>query len=147
PLERLRGVSGRLARENASRNPRRTASTSAALMIGVALVAFMTIFAAGLKASIADAVDLGLKGQLLAQTTNFSPTPAAARGVLASVDGVDTVSGVRFTKAIVAGEGRPNVTGVDPRTIGDVFNVDWVDGSTATLSELGPGEVLLSKRW
>jgi putative ABC transport system permease protein len=147
PLEALRGVSGRLARENASRNPRRTASTSAALMIGVALVAFMTIFAAGLKASIADAVDLGLKGQLLAQTTNFSPTPAAARGVLGAVDGVDTVSGVRFTKAIVAGEGRPNVTGVDPQTIGDVFNVDWVDGSAATLRALGPGEVLLSKRW
>jgi putative ABC transport system permease protein len=147
PLERLRGVSGRLARENASRNPRRTASTSAALMIGVALVAFMTIFAAGLKASIADAVDLGLKGQLLAQTTNFSPTPAAARGVLGAVDGVETVSGVRFTKAIVAGEGRPAVTGVDPQTIGDVFNVDWVDGSAATLRALGPGEVLLSKRW
>ena len=147
PLESLRGVSGRLARENASRNPRRTASTSAALMIGVALVAFMTIFAAGLKASIADAVDLGLKGQLIAQTTNFSPTPAAARGVLDAVDGVETVSGVRFTKAIVAGEGRPNVTGVDPATIDDVFNVDWVDGSSATLRSLGPGEVLLSKRW
>ena len=147
PLEALRGVSGRLARENASRNPRRTASTSAALMIGVALVAFMTIFAAGLKASIADAVDLGLKGQLLAQTTNFSPTPAAARDVLAAVDGVETVSGVRFTKAIVAGEGRPNVTGVDPETIGDVFNVDWVDGSAATLGALAPGEVLLSQRW
>jgi len=147
PLERLRGVSGRLARENATRNPRRTASTSAALMIGVALVAFMTIFAAGLKASIADAVDLGLKGQLIVQTTNFSPTPAAARGVLSAVDGVDTVSGVRFTKAIVAGEGRPNVTGVDPQTIGDVFNVDWVDGSAATLRALRPDEVLLSQRW
>jgi putative ABC transport system permease protein len=147
PLEGLRGVPGRLARENASRNPRRTASTSAALMIGVAFVAFMTIFAAGLKASIADAVDLGLKGQLIAQTTNFSPTPAAARDVLGAVNGVETVSGVRFTKAIVAGEGRPNVTGVDPATIGDVFNVGWVDGSAATLRALGPGEVLLSKRW
>jgi putative ABC transport system permease protein len=147
PLEGIFGVSGRLARENATRNPRRTASTSAALMIGVALVAFMTIFAAGLKASIADAVDLGLKGQLIAQTTNFQPVPAASRDVLAAVAGVDTVSGVRFTKAIVAGEGRPNVTGVDPETIGDVFDVDWADGSTATLRALGPGEVLLSQRW
>jgi putative ABC transport system permease protein len=147
PLERLFGVSGRLARENAARNPRRTASTSAALMIGVALVAFMTIFAAGLKASIADAVDIGLKGQLIAQTTNFQPVPAAARRVLGAVHGVETVAGVRFTKAIVAGEGRPTVTGVDPALIGDVFNVDWVDGSAATLRALGPGEVLLAKRW
>jgi putative ABC transport system permease protein len=147
PLERAFGVSGRLARENASRNPRRTASTSAALMIGVALVAFMTIFAAGLKASIADAVDLGLKGQLVAQMTNFQAMPTAARGVLSSVHGVETVSGVRFTKAIVAGEGRPTVTGVDPQTIGDVFNVKWVEGSPATMRGLGPGEVLLAKRW
>lgn len=147
PLERLRGVSGRLARENAQRNPRRTASTSAALMIGVTFVAFVTIFAAGLKASIADAVDVGLKGQLIAQTTNFQPVPVAARDVLGAVDGVETVSGIRFTKAIVAGEGRPNVSGVDPATIGAVFDVDWAEGSDATLRRLGPDEVLLAKRW
>jgi putative ABC transport system permease protein len=147
PLERVFGVSGRLARENATRNPRRTASTSAALMIGVAFVAFVTIFAAGLKASIEDAVDLGLKGQLLAQTANFQPMPASAREVLAAVEDVETVSGVRFTKAIVAGEGRPSVTGVDPATIGDVFNVDWADGSADTLRALAPGSVLVAKRW
>lgn len=147
PLEALRGVSGRLARENAQRNPRRTASTSAALMIGVAFVAFVTIFAAGLKASIADAVDVGLRGQLIAQTANFQPIPVAARATLADVEGVGTVSGVRFSRAIVAGEGRPTVTGVDPASIGDVFNLDWADGSAATLRALGPGEVLLAKRW
>ncbi len=147
PLEALRGVSGRLARENAQRNPRRTASTSAALMIGVAFVAFVTIFAAGLKASIADAVDVGLRGQLIAQTKNFQPVPVAARATLADVAGVGTVSGVRFSRAIVAGEGRPTVSGVDPASIGDVFNLDWADGSAATLRALAPGEVLLAKRW
>ncbi|HMJ03506.1 MAG TPA: FtsX-like permease family protein, partial [Conexibacter sp.] len=147
PLEALRGVSGRLARENAQRNPRRTASTSAALMIGVAFVAFVTIFAAGLKTSIADAVDVGLKGQLIAQTTNFQPVPVAARATLADVEGVGIVSGVRFSRAIVAGEGRPTVTGVDPASIGEVFNVGWDDGSAATLRALGPGEVLLATRW
>jgi putative ABC transport system permease protein len=147
PLERLRGVSGRLARENAARNPRRTASTAAALMIGVALVAFVTIFAAGLKASIADAVDLGLKGQLIAESSNFQAVPTSVRGTLVAVDGVERVSGVRFTKAIVAGKGRPNVTGVDPATIDDVFHVDWTQGSAATLRALGPGEVLIAKRW
>ena len=53
PLERLRRLTGRLARENAQRNPGRTAITAAALMIGLALVAFVTIFAAGAKDSIA----------------------------------------------------------------------------------------------
>ena len=53
PLEQLRRLTGRLARENAQRNPGRTAVTAAALMIGLALVAFVTVFAAGLKSSIA----------------------------------------------------------------------------------------------
>src|SRR5256885_10811154 len=57
PLERVRGLTGRLARENSQRNPSRTAATAAALMIGLALVSFVTVFAAGLKASIADAID------------------------------------------------------------------------------------------
>ncbi len=147
PLEALRGVSGRLARENAQRNPRRTASTSAALMIGVTFVAFVTIFAAGLKASIADAVDTGLKGQFIVQTENFVPVPAAAGRVLGAVEGIDVVSGVRFTKAIVAGKGRPSVSGVDPATVGDVFDVEWVEGSNATLRALGPDQALLGKRW
>lgn len=148
PLEGRRGrVAPRLARENATRQPRRTASTSAALMIGVAFVAFVTIFAAGLKASIAEAVDVGLEGDLIVQTTNFQPVPSRAGEALAAVEGVETVSGIRFTKAIVAGEGRPNVSGVDPETIGAVFNVDWADGSAQTLRDLGPGEVLVSQRW
>lgn len=147
PLERLRGVSGRLARENASRNPRRTASTSAALMIGVALVAFMTIFAAGLKASIANAVDAGLRGQLVAQSSNFQPISASVRGTLAAVPGVTVVSGVRFSKAIVAGKGRPAVSGVDPATFDRVFHVNWEHGSPASVRTLAPGEVLVAKRW
>jgi putative ABC transport system permease protein len=147
PLERLRGVSGRLARENATRNPRRTASTSAALMIGVALVAFVTIFAAGLRASIADLVGLGLKGQLIAESSTFQPVPSAARATLARVPGVGVVSGVRFSKAIVRGAGRPNVTGVDPATIDTVFHLEWTQGSAATLRSLGPGGAVISKDW
>src|SRR5262249_9863353 len=49
PLPRLRGMAGTLARQNAMRNPRRTAATSSALMIGVGLVAFITVFAASAK--------------------------------------------------------------------------------------------------
>ena len=70
PLERLRGLTGRLARENSQRNPSRTAATAAALMIGLALVTFVTVFAAGLKASIADAIDNSFQGELEIQNTN-----------------------------------------------------------------------------
>src|SRR4029077_15141561 len=46
PLARLRGVPGKMAREDAQRNPRRTSGAAAALMIGVAVVALFTVFAA-----------------------------------------------------------------------------------------------------
>ena len=80
PLERLRRLTGRLARENAQRNPSRTAVTAAALMIGVALVAFVTVFAAGLKSTVAQVVDENFAGGLVIQNTDgFSPIPTGDR--------------------------------------------------------------------
>jgi putative ABC transport system permease protein len=148
PLERLRGVSGRLSRENATRNPRRTASTSAALMIGVALVAFVTVFAAGLKTSIADQVNTGLNGQLVVESKLFDqPLPVAATAVIARTPQVATITAVRFGEARVAGAGKSAVTGVDPATFGTVYNLDWKQGSVATLRGLDLHGVLVAKDW
>lgn len=57
PIAHFRGIAGRLALENALRNPRRTASTASALMIGVGLVSFISIFAASTKASMDNTID------------------------------------------------------------------------------------------
>src|SRR5205085_6302229 len=57
PAARFFGASGRLARENAMRNPSRTATTAAALMIGVALVTFVAVLAHGMKSAFGDALD------------------------------------------------------------------------------------------
>ncbi len=74
PIERLRGVTGRLARENTLRNPSRTATTSAALMIGVALVVFAAIFATSANKSVSDALDRTYVGDLaITNTDGFSP--------------------------------------------------------------------------
>ncbi len=90
PLERLRRLTGRLARENAQRNPSRTAVTAAALMIGLALVTFVTVFAAGLKSSVAQVIDENFAGGLVIQNTNgFSPIPPARPPPRARVPGVD----------------------------------------------------------
>ena len=117
PLERLFGVSGRLARENSTRNPARTAATAAALMIGVALVAFVTIFAAGLRGSIDGAVDRAFTGDLsVVDKTGFGSTPPALVGAVNEVPGVAAVSGVRFTQAKIDGKkSTTGVTGIDPR--------------------------------
>src|SRR5213595_2125772 len=57
PARRLGGAAGQLAAENATRNPARTASTAAALMIGLALVSFVAVLGNGVHGSIDRAVD------------------------------------------------------------------------------------------
>jgi putative ABC transport system permease protein len=144
PLERLFGVSGRLARENSIRNPARTAATAAALMIGVALVAFVTIFAAGLRGSIDGAVDRAFTGDLsVVDKTGFGSTPPALVGAVQAVPGVDAVSGVRFSQAKIAGKkSTTGVSGIDPATIARTYTLKWKDGSDATLAKLGSDGIL-----
>ncbi len=149
PLERLRGLTGRLARENSQRNPGRTAATAAALMIGLALVSFVTVFAAGLKASISNAIDQSFSGQLVIENTNgFDPIPAAAAKTAANVPGVETVSTLRSTQVKVAGEGKARASGLDPKTANKVLKIDYQDGSSAkTLENLTDNEVLADKSY
>ena len=75
------GVTGELARENAIRSPKRTAATASALMIGVALVGFITILASSTKASVAEAVDKSLHADYVVESGAFDDggfTPALA---------------------------------------------------------------------
>jgi putative ABC transport system permease protein len=144
PLEKLRGLTGRLARENSQRRPGRTAATAAALMVGLALVSFVTIFAAGLKGSIASAVDRNFQGELVIQNTDgFSPIPAAAASAARKVPGVGTVSSLRSAQAVIEGSGKNKVTGLDPATANRVLTLDWKQGSASTLSDLRDGGAIL----
>ena len=120
PLERLRGLTGRLARENAMRKPGRTATTAAALMIGLALVVFVTIFAAGLKTSVANTIDESFRGEIVLQNSDgFSPIPREAVERAREVDGVDTVSSITYaTGALPGGGENVRVAAVDPATLG-----------------------------
>lgn len=144
PMQRLAGISGRLARENATRNPARTAVTAAALMVGVALVAFVSIFAAGLQGSIDRAVDRAFAGDLtVGAKSGFGETPPAMLSTLRRVDGVGSVSSVRFSEAKVEGEkGSTSVGGIDPQTLARVYTLRWKQGSDATLERLGSDGIL-----
>ena len=72
PIRRL-GIQGRLGRENAMRNPRRTASTASALMIGLGLVAMVSILSASLTASITDTLQRTLKADYVLTSSSFAP--------------------------------------------------------------------------
>src|SRR3954467_14294761 len=146
PFERTRGITGRLARENTTRQPGRTAVTAAALMVGVALVAFVSIFAAGVKTTIAKAVDDNLKAAFVVQNTDgFSPfSPAVLRRV-ERVPGVNRTSPVRFGLARVNGvKGNQAVSGIDPQTFNDLYGVS---SGAAALDALGPGRIAISKKY
>jgi putative ABC transport system permease protein len=147
PLERLRGLTGRLARENTQRKPERTAVTAAALMIGLALVSFVTVFAEGIKGSIDSAVDRNFQGELVIQNIDgFSPIPPRAAAAARRVPGVQTVSTLRQTQAELVGDGgKPRVSGLDPATAGDVLSLDWEQGSPQTLRELGDRQTILDE--
>jgi putative ABC transport system permease protein len=144
PLQKLRGLIGRLARENAQRNPSRTAITAAALMIGVALVAFVTVFAAGLKSTVAQVVDENFAGGLIIQNTDgFSPIPAGTARVAEKVPGVESVQSIRSSKAKLIGGGDTQVTAPTPE-IEKAVNVEWKAGGANALRRLRPGEAIVS---
>jgi putative ABC transport system permease protein len=148
PLERLRGLTGRLARENSQRNPSRTAATAAALMIGLALVSFVTVFAAGLKASIADAIDNSFQGELEIQNTNgFDPIPTAAATAVRKVPGVQAVSTLQSTQVKIDGVGgKPRATGLDPATASMVLKLDFQGDTTEqTLRNMTDSETIVDK--
>jgi len=148
PLERLRRLTGRLARENAERNPSRTAVTAAALMIGVTLVAFVTVFAAGIKSTVAQVVDENFAGGLVIQNTDgFSPIPNGAAKAAEQVPGVELVATVRGAEAKLLEGGRPGPklkVDAPSSDIGETVNIEWEKGDPDTLRELKDDEAVVS---
>ena len=92
---RRRGVQGKLGRENAMRNPRRTASTASALMIGLGLVAMVTVLASSLKSSINVAIEKALKADLILSTSSSTPFSADVADRVRDVEGVSAVAEFR----------------------------------------------------
>ena len=147
PLERTRGITGRLARENAVRKPGRTAVTAGALMIGLAVVVFVTVFAAGISASVSNAIDRNFQGDLVLQHTDgYSPISAGAGREAERVNGVRTVSSLSFAGGEREGE-DVRLSGVDPATVSDVLSLDWEQGSPGTLSGLSAGNAVADDAW
>jgi putative ABC transport system permease protein len=146
PFERTRGITGRLARENTIRQPGRTAVTAAALMVGVALVAFVSIFAAGIKTTIAKAVDDNLKAAFVVQNTDgFSPISAKVLPAVQQVPGVSETSPVRFSQARVRGvKGNTPVTGIQAPSFSDLYHVS---SGEAAMRSLRPGQVVVAKKF
>ena len=139
PAERLGGAPGRLARENSVRNPARTARTAGALMIGLALVAFVATLGSGLRSTIRSSLEQQVRADYVVTSKNGFETLAAGAGAAAShAPGVTLASSVRADSARAFGSDT-NVNGVDPATIGRVYKFHWTHGSERSLAALGAG--------
>ena len=144
PLARLIGwpfakafkLPGSLARENAMRNPRRTASTAAALMIGLALVTFVSIFAASIKASTTETLDRTIAADYILMNDTFTPFSPDLATRLADQPELAAVVGVRLGAFKLNGATK-QLIGIDPAAYDRVVKTEVLSGSIADLQSGG----------
>jgi len=133
------GTVGRLALDNAKRQPRRTAATASALMIGLALVSALTIFATSTSASVNQAINRVIGAEFIVVNQAQRAFPSTVAKDAAQVPGIESVSAIQQVPAKVNGDGTL-LTGIDPATIGPMVTLTFVEGS---LSDLTPGTIAL----
>lgn len=134
PLARLRGLPGELAQENGMRNPRRTATTAAALMIGVGLVSAISIFAASTTRTVDKIIDDTVVGDLVIESGSqgFGGLSPVLAEEVSALPEVALASGVRIALTEVDGEGQ-TLLAFETVDMGDLVDVGIVAGDPATL--------------
>ncbi len=135
------GVSGDLAVQNASRNPKRTARTASSLMIGVGLVAFMTVFGASMTSSFGSSMDKNFFGSHVVEVEGLdvlSGFNTQLADEMRTTDGINVVSEMRFSRARINDEtGTTDLEAYDAATIGELIDLGDVEGDPATLGTDG----------
>lgn len=148
PIAALRGVSGRLARDNALRNPRRAAATASALLVGVAVAALFTVIGASLKASAGHGIDRSLAADLVIDQGGYGGS-AGGGGLstqvasqVAKLPQVQLATGLGTGSALVGGKTH-TIAVADPAAIGKVVNLGFTSGG---LRDLDTGSIAVSTK-
>ncbi|MBI5088171.1 MAG: FtsX-like permease family protein [Actinobacteria bacterium] len=140
PIVAAAGITGALARENAIRNPKRTARTGGALMVGVALVAGITVIAASAKDWTRDIFGRTFTGDFVVSTDTYgfgglSPEVAQQLNALPEVE---AATGIRIGAAHdVADDSDTSYIAVDPTTGAKLFDIGMIEGSVEALTTSG----------
>lgn len=128
-FSRLFGQPGRLAGDNALRDPRRTGATASALMIGLALVSTIGVLAASMNESIDSVVEETFAADFMVQSQTFQPFPTQIAEQVRDVDGVDVVSQQQGVVARVGGKEEYVLANDEAYT--DIYSLDMIEGSAA----------------
>ena len=134
------GVVGTMATQNSLRNPRRTAATASALMIGVALVTLMSIFGSSAKASIDDQIAKDVTADYVVSNAIGQPFSAEIATKVAAVPGVAETARTRWSPVSMSGEPEW-AQGIDPVAVRAMTAVKTSSGDFA---QVGPGAVSIS---
>ncbi len=146
PGARFGGTPGALARQNAVRNPARTASTAAAVMIGLALITFVAVIGQGFKTSFTGAVnELFVGDYSVSAGNNGGLLTNEAADAAAKTPGVEAVSQMRSGEAKV-GDKTVLITGVDAN-LTKVVAIRWSSGSDSVPAQLGRDGAFIVKRY
>ncbi len=143
-LPRSQGITGTLARNNALRNPRRTAATASALVIGLSLVVLVAVFGQSAKASVRASLASGLRADLVVTADSFSGFPVQVAAAARRVPDVDTAVGLRVGEVRVRAVAE-QVFGIDgsPGRLERVADLSMVGGTPRYLDR---GGILVSER-
>jgi putative ABC transport system permease protein len=139
PMQALLNVPGKLARQNSARNPKRTASTAAALMIGLALVSMVSTLGASIKASTTEIMDETLRADFIITSSSAAGisgiSPEVAAGA-AEQDAIGSVASIRFGEFRL--DGASNfLAATDPESIEEVTDLGVTEGNVTSLGEGG----------
>jgi len=130
------GTTGRLAQENAVRNPRRTAATASALMIGLALVSAFSVIGASTNASIDRLIAGSVRAEFVVSSAVGQPFSTDVATRISEVDDVETVMPLRWGQAQLDDE-VTFLTAVDPSGLDRSVELTWVSGSADGLGDDG----------
>lgn len=138
PIARVYGTTGKLARENAGRAPRRTSATASALMIGVALVSAASVFASSLRSTFQGILERGVTADLLVlpQNQNGQGLPPVISETLAELPEVGAISPIRGLTAQIDG-GQKFLGAADPLAVQQLINIDVTEGGFDGLDDGG----------
>ena len=129
PFARAQGVPGKLAQRNAGRSPRRTSATSAAIMVGIALISLVTILTASIQGTIDDVLTGGIDADVVATPRDqfsFTGFPTAFAEEAAALPEVDAVSRVQVGSVLI--DGRETFVGTLDENASEIFAVDSLVG-------------------
>jgi putative ABC transport system permease protein len=145
PQAARRGMSGTLARRNSMRNPRRTASTALALLVGVSVVSLITVVGASVKKSIADTVDEQFAGDLVIMSDGFGLGGLSTDlgPAIAELPEVATASPIGNAPMRLEGSDTLAST-YDPATLTQVLDLGERAGSPA---DLGADQIAVSQEY